>query len=853
MNAFVWKLGIRFFAARKGRTFFSILGISLGILLVTAVQIVFTSLNQSYDAMQRQKYGNYDVLAYFQTDGQGLTNQELDQLKDIQGVEALQPILYPYQNRLPRYFSDSLYDVGLTDSYLSRQLKNYDIAQGRFPLPHEVALSPGIMSRHHLHIGSAIQLSFPHRGLVNLTVSGELSSDSQKNFGIAVYDYAWLQKITGIKQATGIVMKLRPNLSENRRSLALNTFTNTLYRWAHRMGRTITIYTKGQLGALGNATNYIAAFLPLLKGLSVTSIVASIYIVISTLQISLQERRKEYALLRLLGVNGRQLTGLVLIESLLYSVLSTLAGLALGIGLSLVIKTISVQMFHVQMIDLIISWQPLGWIALSGIAVMSAAGLIPARQVRCLSPIEAYRSAEPSDDQEDDLVSAIVAPSLILLSLLLVVLTHILRFHPVLYVVGGLGFVVGVYVWIPSLLQGSAWLSSKFLRHLFGSQILMASRNIVRHRSKSALCVGALMLTILIANAGILLLHAAEAAETAVVSSNFPHDITLNSLGGFSPALATQVGRLKGIDYEEFTTGAFAQVINAPRKNSGINFYSAIRSLQGTDLQTDKRIDHFRVVAGNIDSRRLAHNGVVLTASAANVLGFKVGDNVSFKNPLTGRTTNLQVAGIIKGTTIPFGAPFLYTSPAVMARDFSVRDLQNIQINVTTGNTGEVLQTLRGLLRNPQYQNVELINKLNEKQKAQEAVLLFGIVLGITILTITVIAAIVLMNHTASAVRMRFRELATLRAIGMTKGRLIRLILAEGMMISTLGGLAGTVAGGALAYLALMAVGHPSGVWLLIPTLCGSVLLSPLLGLLASWSAAAWAARQEIIGVLSDQ
>ncbi len=862
VNTFVWRLSIKFFIAKKGRTFFSILGISLGILLVTAVQIVLSSLNQSYVSMQRQQYGNYDVLAYYDSNGKGLTNWGLNQLKNLSGIEALQPILYPYQVHLPRYFNDSLYYVGLTDAYLSSQLKSYDIARGHFPLPHEVALSPNIMLQHHLHIGSSIQLSFPHEGLIKLTISGELSSDSQTNFGVAVFDYAWLKKITGLTYSTGVIVKFNPDLSAGEKNSVLNNFRDTLYK----MAPTITVYTKGQMTqfGMGNKTNYLSGILPILKGLSITSIISSIYIVISTLQISLQERRKDLSMLRLLGISGSVLSLLVVIESLLYGILSTLVGVSLGIGFSFVVKTVSYQLFHVPMIDFIIQWTTIGWIALSCITVILVAGLIPASRARSVPPMEAYRATDPSDEQNNDIISGAAAPALVVLSLSLAMLTHIMKLNSWFYLLGGLAFVTGMYMWIAQLLQVSARFLPRVLQPLLGPDILLASRNIIRYRSRSALCVGALMFTIIIGNAGVILLNSSESAVTTTIGFNFPHDITLNSLGGFSSKLANQVGRIKGIEYEFFTKSPYTSVLNAPYANANgpkLNPATGLlrnmglvsmASLQGTNLEEDRRIDHFSVVSGHIESKALEKNGVVLTNPFAESTGFKVGDTIHLKNRMTGRIIGLKVMGIIKGSTPAFGLPWMYTSSKVIEHDFSVNNLQSIQINITTGNSNKIISTLKGFLRNPIYQNVDLVNKVREKQKAEEALLLFSIVMTITVITVAGVSAIVLMNHTASSVRLRFRELATLRAIGTTKRQIIMLILSEGMMIATVGGGLGIVTGGIFAYLALLTLHQSNGSSFLLPWVYGTAVISPLLGLLASWSASSWASKQEIIGVLSD-
>ncbi|MHB1628679.1 MAG: FtsX-like permease family protein [Bacilli bacterium] len=103
---------------------------------------------------------------------------------------------------------------------------------------------------------------------------------------------------------------------------------------------------------------------------------------------------------------------------------------------------------------------------------------------------------------------------------------------------------------------------------------------------------------------------------------------------------------------------------------------------------------------------------------------------------------------------------------------------------LTNGNARRVIQSLQAFLKNPQYQDVQLINKMKEKQIAQQPSMLFGIVLTTTVLTIVGIATLGLMNHTASSIRQRSREFAAMRAVGTTRPQMMRLILAVSLPLS---------------------------------------------------------------------
>jgi putative ABC transport system permease protein len=74
---------------------------------------------------------------------------------------------------------------------------------------------------------------------------------------------------------------------------------------------------------------------------------------------------------------------------------------------------------------------------------------------------------------------------------------------------------------------------------------------------------------------------------------------------------------------------------------------------------------------------------------------------------------------------------------------------------------------------------------------------IFSVMMGLLILMV----AIGILNSMSMAVQERFREIGTLRAIGMNRRKLERMFLAEGFLLGLAGGLAGLCGAGVLAWL----------------------------------------------------
>ncbi len=76
-------------------------------------------------------------------------------------------------------------------------------------------------------------------------------------------------------------------------------------------------------------------------------------------------------------------------------------------------------------------------------------------------------------------------------------------------------------------------------------------------------------------------------------------------------------------------------------------------------------------------------------------------------------------------------------------------------------------------------------------------------ILSVMMLILILLVAVGILNSMSMAVQERFREIGTLRAIGMNRKKLSRLFLTEGFVLGLLGGLAGAVGALGLAWLGL--------------------------------------------------
>jgi ABC-type antimicrobial peptide transport system permease subunit len=123
--------------------------------------------------------------------------------------------------------------------------------------------------------------------------------------------------------------------------------------------------------------------------LTLSLLVATIGIGVS-MALSVIERRRELGLVRMIGMERRQLRRMIRWEAAIVSLFGALLGVGLGLPLAVTLVNVQQSSFVGQLVV------PYGWLA-TLISLALAAGLlaamIPAANASRLNPVEAVRSA----------------------------------------------------------------------------------------------------------------------------------------------------------------------------------------------------------------------------------------------------------------------------------------------------------------------------------------------------------------------------------------------------------------------------------------------------------------------------
>jgi ABC-type antimicrobial peptide transport system permease subunit len=242
----------------------------------------------------------------------------------------------------------------------------------------------------------------------------------------------------------------------------------------------------------------------------------------------------------------------------------------------------------------------------------------------------------------------------------------------------------------------------------------------------------------------------------------------------------------------------------------------------------------------------LGADGTFVSNSYANALHLRVGSPIALELP-TGKTLHL----IVKGITAPpkGGDPYgdVTISQALFDANYenpqNVFTLVNMVGGVTPANTRRLTTALRA------YPDAKIQTKAQFEANQEMGLNLLLNLLYVLLSLSIVISLFGIVNTLVLTVFERTRELGMLRAIGMTRRQVRRMIRHESVITALLGAAFGIPLGVVLALMVGVAIGYPA---VTIPwgTLIVFVIAAILAGLVAAIFPARRAGRLNVLAAL---
>ncbi len=776
--------------ARPLRTALAIIGVALGVAVVAATLITTAASDAALRSATVDLLGKADVrLRAF--DETGFTPRTVQSLRAVSGVITAAPVserrLVVHTDPGPNEQIFSLVVFGV-DPEIDARVREPRLTTG-VPLsadsPTDALVASSWAARHGLELGDQLRLDGRREGVPPLRIIG-LMADT----GFAALEQGDVLVVSRSTLDESFLVPapiryLDLDLGDGDVSVALDRVTDAL-------DEPFVVETAADAAERLASAQASFASIGFLFGL--IAMVVGAFLVGNTLAMTVGERTRELGLLRAAGTTSRQVLGLVLRQALALGVAGSALGLVLGLLLAAGMIAFLASTRAALVAGLPIPPFGLALAFVLGLGVTMAGSVVPAIRAARLSPLAALRPSRQSGLGLSARLRTLTVAEVVVVVLGILLLPMERAGTALLPLILSLALLLGGAVATAYVLEPLGRIIGRPFELIFGAQGLLGRANLSRDRVRTGLTVGAMMIALAAVVAlGTVAESARAGAERWVASilpggnairSSVPLDVesfrpTFESTPGLqmaSPVFELPAVRLvddgqeevilAGIDPNVFQDEGALIVVGAARADA----YAALRG----------------------------GGSVLVPASFAARVGVGVGDPLTLGQP-GADATQFVVSGIVE-YTIPARTP----DGALLISAADARDL----FGVTTASlwvmvpqpdiaptvfASAVRETATQLAAQPLTAR-ELAGDLG--RSLDRLVGLFDVLALIAV----AIGALGIVNTLGIGISERVREIAILRAHGMTVGQVQAMVVAEAAIMGAIAGVLAILTGLAVAY-----------------------------------------------------
>lgn len=490
----LWTLGWRYLLRHPLQSLLMVLGITLGVAVVVAIDLANASASRAFDLSVESVAGR----ATHQIVGgpAGLGEELYVRLRREGVVEAAAPVVTDYVAS-PQLGDRPLQLLGV-DPFAEAPFRSYvageqgisvELLTAFMTEPGAVLISTALADQYQLKEGDRIDLTVGGRSeqaVITGLVEPEDDLSQRALQGVILTDIATAQEITG---RLGTLSHIDLILPEDNAEATASI--EALLPEGVRI-----IPSSARSGSVEQMTG---AFRVNLTALSLLALLVGLFLIYNTMTFSVVQRRPLFGTLRCLGVTRREVFALVVSEALIVGVI----GATLGIGLGIVMGQSAVQMVTQTINDLYfvltVRGVPVPLVSLiKGAALGIAATVLtaspPAWEAASVPPRTAL-SRSGLESKAQRAVTGTAVAGLILIAIGIAVLAIPTRDLAISFG-GTFGVVVGAAMLTPATMALLMRIAPPLTGKVWGVLGRMAPRNVVSSLSRTSIAVAALMVAV---------------------------------------------------------------------------------------------------------------------------------------------------------------------------------------------------------------------------------------------------------------------------------------------------------------------------------------------------------------------
>jgi putative ABC transport system permease protein len=549
-----------------------------------------------------------------------------------------------------------------------------------------------------------------------------------------------------------------------------------------------------------------------LRVLSYISLVVGAFLIYNTISVSVVRRRPEIGVLRALGTSRRWVFWLFLGEALLFGVVGSLAGIAVGrlmaaAAVGLIADTVNSLYVSSRPAAISLGLPAVATAMIAGTLVALASALAPAREAMGVTPVEAMGRAAREHHAQTHAWRNLVFALLLVALALAAAQAGALDGKPIAGYAATLLAIAAMALAAPAVVTGLAAGTRTAAQALFGPEGLLAVRGLVAALARTSVIVGALSTAIaMMVSVGIMV---GSFRETVIVwlDTQLRADLYVRPAGrtgaGEHPALPTgvaaAVSSIPGVEavdvFHALEIDYEGQRASLGAGESAIVLrYGRLRFLPGEDRET-------------ILSSLAGHDRVIVSEPFANKHGVRAGDILQM--PIGAHTVPVTVAGIYYDYSSERG--WVIFDRSTLLKYLPNQPVTNLAIYLRKqAGPAEVRHAVEARLA--KYGVVVAPNQALR----QNAVTVFDRTFAITYALEGVAIAVAMLGAANSLLAMvidRRREFGLLRYLGAAPAQIRRMIVLEAGFLGVAANLLGLALGFALSLVLIYVINKQSFGW----------------------------------------
>ncbi|MGB0121573.1 MAG: FtsX-like permease family protein [Solirubrobacterales bacterium] len=838
--------------ARKWRSLMTAVAVVFGIALVAGTFVLTDTTNGAFNDIFTKANEGVDVAITSKTeveqqDGSvpAFSDRFLKSVKNVDGVKLAAGSLFT-QGAILDSEGDSTgggFAPQFIASKLPRALESLEVVDGREPVkPTEVSLDDAAAERSEIEIGDTIQLvgtgeATPFR-VVGLT---QLGGASFGGTSIAQVLLPQAQEVTGkIGEFDQISVQAEPGVSPEElrdritKVLPQNLRVETGEENAERSSDDIR-----------DSLSFLTIALLAFAGIS---LVVGSFVIFNVFSITVAQRTREFGMLRTLGAKRFQILRTVLIEGILIGLVASIVGILVGFGLAKGLSAVleaagaalPTKALVVEPRTIIVS-------LVIGIGVTLVASLIPAFRSTRVPPIAALSENIVITGKNRVVLRSAIAIILAIggIALIISVLASGSEGGNAALQMGAGAFamVIAISIFSPQIVRPAASLVGAPIEKVGGLTGKLARENSQRNPSRTAVTAAALMIGLALVSFVTIFASGLNSSVTKVIDQDLKGELILQGPGGFNPipnAAVTAAGKVDGV--EDASAISFSQV---KVKGSGSKSMS---SVQPESINQVMSIDFDQ--GSTEDLTNLKDGQVIISQGLADSAGVSVGDSLSVLGQ-TGEEPELTVTATMASGNLDLLGDLVVTQNE-MVETFGVDKAFFALLKTAPGEEPDVVQDRVEKALDESFPTADVLNQDELKQAQQEqingllAMIYVLLALAVVVSLVGIVVTLIL------SIYERTRELGMLRAVGMSRRQVKRMVRLEAVITAVLGAIAGLILGVIFAF--LLGIPLESEGFTLsypIPTLIVILLLTALAGVVAAIYPARKAAKLDVLEAVS--